>query len=429
MKRFITVLLVSGTLVWGVSGCKLFHAQDTTPEAAEMGKLLKEGWKYYKEGKFDSALAKFDTAAIIVDPSNMEAHLGRGLTLMRKGLYIDAHQEFALIYTPYVQENVWIVPLYIPGDIEGVFDTIVVDTVSPPDTLAFGIDSNDLLRADRNGRLISSPNYMVLASWKLGPIFASNGISFEDADYVYLPVDLKKIVVKPDTALMPKAIDPTAFTTAFTPTTVPLNVTSSSISYADTAGPVVFLTSTKSGPDRENEFPLLFDWMYDADSATSTPIGDTITLTMVVLKMAKDGLGDRPDIVWMALAADAHTYYMEAIDNRKAAYLAFAAYLLFPMRGDIPSDADYAGIPGLTTDDVSVLKGLAGVAALGYHKAGWVGNTVSVIRFFGDSTYPNTLWNYLPDTYEEMVNTVGFTKDPDVNYSVYKKAKELFFGM
>ncbi len=427
MKRFIAVLLLSGAMVWGVGGCKLFHAQDTTPEAAEMGKLLKEGWQYYKEGKFDSALAKFDTAAIIVDPSNMEAHLGRGLTLMRKGLYPDAHQEFALIYTPYIQENVWILDLYVPGNREGVFDTIVIDTVTPPDTVAFGIDSNDLLRADGNGRLISSPNYMILASWKLGPLFASNGISFEDADYVYLPVDLKKIVVKPDTAVAPKDIDPVAFTTAFTPTTAPLNVTSSSISYVDADGPVVFLTSTKSGTDREPELPLLFDWLYD--STSSGPVGDTLKLTMVVLKIAKSGLGDRPDIVWMALAADAHTYYMEAIDNKKAAYLAFAAYLLFPMRGSIPDGANYSGIPGLTTDDASVLKGLAGVAALGYHKAGWVGNSVSVIRFFGDNTYPNSLWNYLPDTYEEMVNTVGFTKDPSINYSVYKKANELFFGM
>ena len=427
MKRLLTAILVAGVGIWGIGGCKLFQAQDTTPEAAEMSKLLKEGWQYYKEGKFDSALAKFDTAAIIVDPSNMEAHLGRGLTLMRKGLYRDAHQEFALIYTPYLQENVWIVDLYVPGEQEGVFDTIIVDTLTPPDTIAFGIESDDLLRADADGRLISSPNFMILASWKLGPIFAANGISFEDADYVYLPVDLRNILIKSDTSIAVKAIDPVAFSTAFTPTTVPLNVTSSSVSYVDSDGPVVFLTSTKSGPDREGELPLLHDWLYD--TTTSGPVGDTLKLTMVVLKIAKAGLGDRPDIVWMALAADAHTYYMEAIDNKKAAYLAFAAYLLFPMRGDIPSDANYAGLPGLSDDDTSVLKGLAGVAALGYHKAGWVGNAVSVIRFFGDNTFPNSLWNYLPDTYEEMVNTVGYTKDQDANYSVYQKANQLFFGM
>ncbi|NPB03240.1 MAG: tetratricopeptide repeat protein [Thermotogae bacterium] len=406
-KWFLGVLLAGGVMV--VSGCKLFKAQDTTPEVASLERLLSEGWSLYKAGKFDSALAKFDTAVSVVDPSNMEAHLGKGLSLMRLGLYPDAHQEFALIYTPYVQENEMIVGLHVSDTLESVYSS--------------GFDPRSLLRVDGNGRLPSSPNYWILGVWKLGPIFADNGISFEDDDYIYLPVDLRSIIVKPDTALGLKSISPSAFLTAFTPTTVPLNVTSSSASYTDPDGPVIMLTSSKGGSDRTSEFPLLKDWLEDDG------VGDSLFLTMTTMKISKTGLGEYSDIVWMALAADAHTYYMEAIDNKRAAYLAFVAYMLFPMRGDIGADKGYADIPGLSDDDTGILNGLAGVAALGYYKADWIGNAVSIIRFFGDSTYPSGDWNYLPDTYEEMVGTVGFTRDRNFNASVYQKTNELFFGM
>ncbi len=402
MKRIflvVSTVLTAGAIVGGMGGC----AKDSLPPVVDIDTLLTDGWQLYKEGRFKEALAKFDSAVLYVDPANIEAHLGKGLSLVRLGDFATAHEEFAMIYSPYVQQSLRILSLYVPDAKE---DTI-------------GTSSSPYIIGKRGGLLPGGGTYS-LAAWKLGPIFRDNGITFEDSEAVYLPVDVLNLVVDP-VSDDPKSIDPGTYITAFMPTTEPLSVSGGSISYTDTVdGPVMFISGSVSGL---GETPILIDWMVDG-------IDDTVRMSLLTIKIRKDGLGDKSDIVWMAIAADAYAYYLDPSNThkRQGAYLAYIAYMLFPWRGDIPSDKGYSGVDGLSVADSTVLNGLLGIAALGYYRDKLVGNAVSLIRFYGDNTFPSPDWTYFPTTNTEMTWSVGYTKDATFNSEIYSKINELFFG-
>ncbi len=401
MKRILVVVstVLTASAVAMMGGC----AKDALPPVVDIDTLLTDGWQLYKEGNFKEALAKFDSAVLYVDPANIEAHLGKGLALVRLGNFSKAHEEFALIYSPYVQQNLRILNLYVPDAKE---DTI-------------GTSSSPYIIGKRVGLLPGGGTYP-LAAWRLGPILRDNGVALEDSNAVYLPVDILSLVVDP-VSDEPKSIDPGTYITAFMPTTEPLSVSDGSISYVDTVdGPVIFMASSVAGL---GEAPILIDWMVDG-------IDDTVRMSLLTIKIRKDGLGDRPDIVWMAIAADAYVYYLDPSNThkRQGAYLAYIAYMLFPWRGDIPSDKRYSGVDGLSVDDSTVLNGLLGIAALGYYRDKLVGNAVSLIRFYGDNTFPSPDWTHFPTTATQMKWSVGYTRDATYNSEIYSKINELFFG-
>ncbi|NPA80952.1 MAG: hypothetical protein GXO29_07915 [Thermotogae bacterium] len=399
MRRTFVALTVVIALV---GGC----ARDITPTVVNKDVLLQEGWALYKEGRFPESFAKFDSAILYTDPTDIEAHLGKGLALMRMGNFNDAHQEFALVYSPYVQEALQVLNLYVPDTLQ---DTIGGDKASPA------------LIGMRVGLTPSAQQYP-MAAWKLGPILRMNGVTFENSRYVYLPVDLIKITVDPDTGgpEAVKSIEAGTYVRAFMPATIPLSVDDLSVTYTDTVdGPIVFLAGTVTGP---GEALFLTDWLVDNTD-------DTLRLNILTMRIDKNGLGERPDIVWMALAADAYAYYLDPANTHKriGAYLAYTAYMLFPLRGEIPEDKPYHGIDGLSEDDEVVFNGLLGIATLGYYKDNLVGNAVTIIRFYGDSTFPAPDWTTFPTTREQMQWSVGYTRDNLYNAAVYSKANELFF--
>lgn len=407
MKRILLVVstvLTAGAIVGGMGGC----AKDALPPVVDIDTLLTDGWQLYKEGKFQEALAKFDSAVLYADPANIEAHLGKGLALVRLGNFSKAHEEFALIYSPYVQENLKVLRLFVPASME--------------DTLGDTLTSSPYMVGKRTALLPGGGTY-ALAVWKLGRILRYNGVDLETAEAVYLPVDILSLIVDPapDDPDDAKSIDPALYITAITPTVEPLSVSSSSVSYVDTVdGPVVFFAAVSPGLA---EAALLVDWMADT-------VDDTVRMSLVTMRIRKDGLGDKPDLVWMAVAADAYAYYLDPSNTykRRGAYLAYVAYMLFPWRGDIPSDKRYSGVDGLSVADSVVLKGLLGLATLGYYRDKLVGNAVSLIRFYGDNTFPNPYWTYFPTSATEMTWSVGYTRDTTFNSEMYSKINELFFG-
>ncbi len=407
--RKLSLALVAVFVGGVVVGCRPSDELKDIPDLVKKEDLLKSGWKLYKEGKFDSSFAKFDSVITYMDATDLEAHLGRGLSAMRLGDFALAHKEFGLLYSQYVKEEIRSYTLYVPD--------------AQQDTIGGG-KSNVQMVCQPLAALPSGGNY-TMGVWKMGVFADANNPSqqlkdlFEDSDYIYFPVDVLTAKVVHDGG-GDKTIDPATFGLAFTPTAQPLTENGGSLSYTDTAGPVFMYASSVSGASEE---PILCGWMYDGN-------GDTVKVSFVSYRISKQNPlgGENPALVWIALAADAYAYYTDPsfTYKKRAAYLAYMAYLLHPFRGDVPTDLQ--NLEGLTESDDVVKNGLLGIATLGYYKDKRVGNAVSLIRFYGDNAFPGSDWNYLPGTSQEMSGTVGFCKDPNANVSVVWKVNELFYG-
>ncbi len=367
MKRVLIVI----PLLLGVQlSCK---SKETAPEAYDKNKLLDRGWAYYRDGKYDSAAAIFDSIINEIDPSDMEAHLGLGLSYAALGYYSQAHGEFSLIYSPYLTSLAWTLNLHVDPMYE---DTIGFTYVASPNA--------QLVGRMRVSVTPPNPGLIAVGQWRLGKILRLNNVYPADTtDYIYLITEYTDITIKPPGSY-PRIItgdDIKGYTDGLTYVDSFMAVVGGKLQIIDTVGPVLFLSSKNKGSGSFADSVYLYSWLGDSTA-------DTIVMNVKVYRFPKTGFPDA--IVWMAVAADAHTYYIEGVNYDRAYSLALIAYYTRNLVTSFPQRID--NLPGLS--DGNEKKALAAIIAQSNFKKEMFANVVSIIRAFGDPTFPASNWTY-----------------------------------
>jgi len=410
MKR---VLIVIPLLLGVVLSCK---SKEKLPEVEAYDKdtLLDRGWKYYRDGKYDSAVAVFDSIINEIDPSDMEAHLGLGLSYAALGYYSQAHGEFSLIYSRYLTSLDWTLNLHV--------DPIYEDTIGN----TYVASSNAQLVGKKKVRIeYPRRSEIIVGQWRLGKILRLNNVYPSDTtDYIYLITGITEytdIIIKP-AGSSPRTITSDnirAYTDGLTYADSFMAVVRGKLQIIDTIGPVLFVSSKYRG---DTDTVYLHSWL-----ANTTP--DTITMNVTVYRFPRTGFPD--PIVWMAVAADAHTYYIEGANYNRSYSLALIAYYTRNLIDTFPSRI--RNLPGLS--DGKEKKALAAIIAQSSFKNEMFANTISIIRAFiksscGDyctPTFPTLNWTYRARTKSEIDSIAYWTRGVNNIKFLQKAIFDIFF--
>lgn len=399
MKR---VLIVIPLLLGVVLSCK---SKESAPEAYDKNRFLDRGWTYYRDGKYDSAAAVFDSIINEIDPSDMEAHLGLGLSYAALGYYSQAHGEFSLIYSRYLTSLAWTLNLHV--------DPLYEDTIGN----TYVASSNAQLVGKKGVAVNPKPGLIAVGQWRLGKIMRENNVYPSDTtDYIYLITEYTDIIIKPSGSY-PRIItgdDIKGYTDGLTYVDSFMAVVGGRLQIIDTIGPVLFLSSKNTGAPSLADSVYLYSWLGDA-----TP--DTITMKVIVYRFPRTGFPD--PIVWMALAADAHTYYIEGVNYNRSYSLALIAYYTRNLISSFPSRID--SLPGLS--DGKEKKALAAIIAQSSFKNEMFANAISIIRAFGDPTFPTSNWTYQARTKSEIDSIAHWTRGINNIRRLQSKIFDIFF--
>ncbi len=379
MKRIIPLILLIGFIT--------ISCRDTTkaPSALEKESMLDRAWNYYKANKCDSASAVFDSVITEIDPADLEAHLGLGLSYTCLGYYAQAHSEFSLIYSPYVAPLAWDLNLYVDASYR---DTIGTTYVASP-TAQF-VSSYTV-------RFFSPSLVIIGGQWRLGKILRENNVFPSDTtDYLYLITEYNEIKVKPrgrDERLI-TGDDIYGFTDGLAYVDSFIAVVGGKLTLIDTIGPVLFVSSKHRAGERVKDTSYIHSWLKHNDSVF-------VEMKVTAFKVPRGGLDVIP---WLALAADAYAYYVEGTNLERAASLALIAYWTRNLISSFPSRL--RNIPGLS--DGNEKKGLAAVYAQANYKRDMLAGSVSMIRVF-DPTWP-ALWTYTARSRAEIDTAVRWMR-------------------
>jgi hypothetical protein len=379
MKRIIPLILIIGFIAMS---CK-----DTSkaPKALEKESMLDRAWNYYKANKCDSASAIFDSVVTEIDPADLEAHLGLGLSYTCLGYYTQAHSEFSLIYSPYVTPQDWELNLYVDASYR---DTIGTTYVASP---------NAQFVSRYSIQFITPPTLTIIGGqWRLGKILRENNVFPSDTtDYLYLITEYgNEIKVKPKGSLERLIDDIDGYTDGLAYVDSFIAVVGGKLTLIDTIGPVLFVSSKKTGPSVDLDTPYIHSWLKHNDSVF-------VEMKVTAFRVPRRGLDVIP---WLALAADAYAYYVEGTNIDRAASLALIAYWTRNLISSFPSRLQ--NIPGLS--DGNEKKGLAAVYAQAKYKSGMLAGSVSMIRVF-DPTWP-ALWTYTARSRAEIDTAVRWMR-------------------
>jgi hypothetical protein len=231
MKRIIPLILLIGFIA---ISCK-----DTSkaPKALEKESMLDRAWNYYKANKCDSASAIFDSVVTEIDPADLEAHLGLGLSYTCLGYYTQAHSEFSLIYSPYVAPQDWELNLYVDASYR---DTIGTTYVASPNAQF----------VSRYSIQFTFPSLTIIGGqWRLGKILRENNVFPSDTtDYLYLITEYgNEIKVKPKGSLERLIEDIDGYTDGLAYVDSFIAVVGEKLTLIDTIGPVLFVSSKRFG--------------------------------------------------------------------------------------------------------------------------------------------------------------------------------------
>jgi hypothetical protein len=376
MKRIIPLILI---------GFIAISCRDTTkaPKALEKESMLDRAWNYYKANKCDSASAIFDSVVTEIDPADLEAHLGLGLSYTCLGYYAQAHSEFSLIYSPYVTPQAWDLNLYV--------DAIYRDTIG-----STYVASPTAQFVSRYTITFTSPSLLIIGGqWRLGKILKENNVFPSDTtDYLYLITEYNEIKVRPKGSYERLIDDIDGYTDGLAYVDSFIAVVGGKLTLIDTIGPVIFVSSKNTAAGRAQDTPYVHSWLKHNDSVF-------VELKVTAFKVPRGGLDVIP---WLALAADAYTYYVEGTNLERAASLALIAYWTRNLISSFPSRL--RNIPGLS--DGNEKRGLAAVYAQSNYKMGMLAGSVSMIRVF-DPTWPPS-WTYTARSRAEIDTAVRWMR-------------------
>ncbi len=381
MKRIIPLILIIGFIA--------ISCRDTSkaPNALEKESMLDRAWNYYKANKCDSASTLFDSVVTEIDPADLEAHLGLGLSYTCLGYYAQAHSEFSLIYSPYVAPQAWDLNLYVDASYR---DTIGNTYVASP-TAQF---------VSRYGIIFTSPPpslRIIGGQWRLGKILRENNVFPSDTtDYLYLITEYNEIKVKPKGSYERLIDDIYEYTDGLAYVDSFIAVVGGKLTLIDTIGPVIFVSSNSknTGPSIHLDTPYIHSWLKHNDSVF-------VEMKVTAFRVPRRGLDVIP---WLALAADAYAYYVEGSNLERAASLALIAYWTRNLISSFPSRL--RNIPGLS--DGNEKRGLAAVYAQSNYKRGMFAGSVSMIRLF-DPTWPAS-WTYTARSRAEIDTAVRWMR-------------------
>jgi hypothetical protein len=377
MKRIIPLILLIGFIA--------ISCRDTSraPNALEKESMLDRAWNYYKANKCDSASTIFDSVVTEIDPADLEAHLGLGLSYTCLGYYAQAHSEFSLIYSPYVTPQAWDLNLYVDASYR---DTIGSTYVASP-TAQF---------VSRYTITFTSPSLLIIGGqWRLGKILRENNVFPSDTtDYLYLITEYNEIRVKPKGRYERLIDDIYGYTDGLVYVDSFIAVVGGKLTLIDTIGPVLFVSSKNTGTGRAQDTPYVHSWLKHNDSVF-------VEMKVTAFKVPRGGLDVIP---WLALAADAYAYYVEGTNLERAASLALIAYWTRNLISSFPSRLQ--NIPGLS--DGNEKKGLAAVYTQANYKRGMLAGSVSMIRVF-DPTWPPS-WTYTARSRVEIDTAVRWMR-------------------
>ncbi|MEO0164211.1 MAG: tetratricopeptide repeat protein [candidate division WOR-3 bacterium] len=398
MKRIIILTIPILALIMS---CKV---KENAPKAFNKDDMLGRGWSYYKDGKYDSAAAIFDSIINEIDPSDMEAHLGLGLSYAGLGYYSLAHNEFSLIYSKDLPSFIWDINLYV--------DTAYEDTI--------GNTYNAKANAELVGRLrvfsTNPPGITSFGQWRLGKILRENNVFPSDtAEYIYLITDISEIAISPPGTYTRYILgdDIYGYTDGLTYVDTFIRVSGGRLQLVDTVGPVLFLTSRNTGSIYYRDSIYLYSWL-------GNNTGDSIRIKARVYRIPRGGFPNA--IVWLAIAADAYTYYIEGIDMKNAAALSLIA---FWTRDIIPPFPErLKNLPGLS--DGKEKKGLAAVNAQANFKQGMFAQVISMIRTYGNINFPS-VWSYRIRTKTEVDTVAAYMRNYNYVRVIERKIHEVFY--
>mgnify|MGYP001772969550 CR=1 FL=1 len=398
MKRIIILTIPILALILS---CKV---KETAPKALDKNDMLGRGWSYYKDGKYDSAAAIFDSIINEIDPSDMEAHLGLGLSYAGLGYYSLAHNEFSLIYSTYLPSFIWDMHLYV--------DTAYEDTIGNTYTAKAGAQ----FVGKRLVTTTNPPGITGFGQWRLGRILRENNIFPSDTtDYIYLITDISEIAISPPGTYTRYILgdDIYGYTDGLTYVDTFIRISGGRLQLVDTIGPVLFLTGRNTGSLYNRDTIYLYSWLGDTT-------GDSIRIKARVYRIPKGGFPD--PIIWLAIAADAYTYYIEGVDMKKASALSLIAFWTRDVIPPFPQRLQ--GLSGLS--DGNERKGLAAVHAQANFKQEMFAQVISIIRTFGSINFPS-LWSYQVRTKTEVDTVAAYMRNYYYVKEIERKIHEVFY--
>ncbi len=394
MKRIIPFVLLLGIL-----SCK-----DTSKaqEALEKNSMLDRGWQYYKNSKCDSSLAVFDSIVTEIDPSDIEAHVGLGLSYACLGFYSQAHSEFSLIYSPYVTPLSWNLNLYIDASYR---DTIGSTYAASPSAQF----------VSRYTITFTSPSLLIIGGqWRLGKILKENNVFPADTtDYLYLITEYSEIKIKPKGSYerLITGDDIYGYTDGLAYVDSFIRISGGKLTLVDTIGPVLFVSSKNTAASRAQDTPYVYSWLKHNDTVF-------IEMKVTSFKIPRAGIDA---LTWLALAADAYTYYVEGSNLERAASLSLIAFWTRDIINSFPTRLQ--NIRGLS--DGSEKKGLAAVYAQSNYKRRMFAGTISMIRVF-EPTWPAN-WTYTARTRAEIDTVVRWMRHEPKFRDIQIKIDSIFY--
>jgi len=403
MKRLLPIILLLG---FAALSCK---DKTKAPEALDMENMLERAWNYYKANKCDSASSVFDSIVTEIDPSNLEAHLGLGLSYTCLGYYSQAHSEFSLIYSPYVTPLAWDLNLYVDSSYR---DTIGNTYVASP--------SSQIV--SRYTITFTGPSLLIIGGqWRLGKILRENNVYPGDTnEYLYLITEYNEIKIKPRGSYerLITGDDIYGYTDGLAYVDSFIAVDGGKLTLIDTIGPVLFVSSKNTAASRNLDTPYVHSWLKHNDSVF-------IEMKVTAFRIPRTGLDVIP---WLALAADAYTYYVEGSNLERAASLALIAYWTKNLITSFDSlDPRLKNIPGLS--DGKEKKGLAAVYAQSNFKRGMFAGAVSMIRVC-DTIWPPTWpagWTYTARSKAEIDTVVKWMRHEPRFRALQVKIDSVFY--
>jgi hypothetical protein len=231
--------------------------------------------------------------------------------------------------------------------------------------------------------------------WRFGKILRENNVFPSDTtDYLYLITEYNEIKVKPKGSYERLIDDIDGYTDGLAYVDSFIAVVGGKLTLIDTIGPVIFVSSKNTAAGRAQDTPYVHSWLKHNDSVF-------VEMKVTAFRVPRGGLDVIP---WLALAADAYTYYVEGTNLERAASLALIAYWTRNLISSFPSRL--RNIPGLS--DGNEKRGLAAVYAQSNYKMGMLAGSVSMIRVF-DPTWPLS-WTYTARSRAEIDTAVRWMR-------------------